>query len=200
MARNLGLLIAILAWATTAGEAYVSLTNPQHANAFVALGHMYSYFTVISCTLTAIVYTAMLANPAGWAGSVPMRAALALYMVMLAIIFHVLLAGGERAGLEIWLNISFHIVLPALVGLDWLIFAPKRGLQYSHALWWLAYPLIYCGISQLRGALGDPYPYFFFDPAVAGVGAVVQWVAILTLAFLLAGFAQIGATRQLAHR
>jgi len=199
-ARNLQIVIALLAWLTLAGELYVSLSNPKHATALAAIGHMYSYFTVISCTLAAIVYAALLINPNGWAGRVPMRAALALYMVLLAIIFHVLLSGGVRTGLDIWLNISFHTVLPALVALDWLVFAPKHGLRLIHAFWWLAYPLIYCAVTMLRGAFGDPYPYFFLDPAQGGYGGVAQWVLVLTAAFLVAGVLQILITRALTKR
>lgn len=199
-ARNMQILIAALAWATVFGNLYVTLTDPKHATALIALGSTYSYFTVISCTLTAIVYTALLINPQGWAGRVPMRAALALYMVMLAIIFHILLSGGVREGLDIWLNISFHTVLPILVALDWLMFAPKRGLRYSHTIWWAGYPLIYCAITMVRGAAGDPYPYFFLNPAEGGYGGVAQWVAILTAAFLIAGFVQITLARALAGR
>ena len=95
-----------------------------------------------------------------------------------------------------------HYVVPVLVLIDWVAFGPHRIVQWRDVPLWIAYPLGYGVLIEVRGALFPSvpvkYPYFFLDPSGHGYGWVgLQFVqlAIVFGAFaaLVVGLDRLGA-------
>lgn len=199
--RGIHLLVALAAWATLGTQIYLTLNDAHYSSALAGLVQLFSFFTILTNTLAAVVLSAVALAPSGGiAQNAPLRAAVTLYIGFVAVVYHILLAPLFSPSGLIWLlDQMLHTALPALyIGL-WIVFAPMAGLRFIHALYWLIYPLAYCAYAMLRGAITGLYPYFFLDPAPAGYGPVLQMVALLVAAFLLVGLAQIALCRAVAR-
>ena len=127
------------------------------------------------------------------------RGATTLYMVVTGIIYGLLLSGTD-ASLYAWVNTVLHYVFPVVMLGDWLLDQPQRPLSFVHALWWLAFPLIYLAYSLIRGPLANWYPYPFIDAtqlsyariAVNCLGIAAGFIAIT---FLLVKYTRFNKTR-----
>jgi hypothetical protein len=53
-------------------------------------------------------------------------------------------------------------------------------VQFKQALIWLAYPLVFCAYSLIRGPIVGWYPYPFLDPDLSGGygGVALSCIAI----------------------
>ena len=103
-----------------------------------------------------------------------MRAAIALYIFVVAVVYHTLLRHlWEPQGIQLATDIAFHSVMPALYLIDWIFFADKRPMRYAHIPYWVIYPLIYGAYTILRGALSGVYPYPFLNVTELGIGGVL---------------------------
>lgn len=92
-------------------------------------------------------------------------------------------------------NLLHHFVVPVMSVVEYMVFAQKGKIRYRDCFYFLIYPLIYCGIVNLRVVCGGSafaggdslYPYFFLDPDFnsQGWGMVALYIVILLVAFLL---------------
>ena len=150
-----------------------------------SIANFFSFFTVQSNILAAGLLVA--AGTYGLRGGadkqIPyLRGALTLFMTMTGIIYVLLLSGNE-VSLQTTIpavNIILHYIMPVVVLLDWLVFPPKKRLNFTWALLWLAYPLLYLVYSLIRGAITGWYPYPFIDPVTSG------WVNVIGISLTLA--------------
>ena len=96
-----------------------------------------------------------------------------------------------------------HIVTPALLIADWLLFVPKGAFRWVDPLLWTLIPFAYLAWSVVYGALGgqfvggDRYPYPFLDVDSLGIGGVLTWIAALTVALVAVGFVYVLVDRVL---
>jgi len=112
--------------------------------------------------------------------------AVTVYIVFVGFAYNLLLRHlWTPSGWRMLLNESLHTLVPVLVATYWLLFVPRFHLKPRHALWWLVYPLGYLGLTMLRGALSDFYPYPFIDVSELGYRRVLINASLLVLAFLL---------------
>ena len=171
----------------TLGAILLQLVNSIEKGRSVS--NFFSFFTVESNILAAGLLIAVgvygLLEKTG--RQIPyIRGALTLFMTMTGIIYILLLSGNE-VSLQTTIpavNIVLHYVIPIVVLLDWLIFPPKKRLDFKLALVWLAYPMMYLIYSLVRGAFVNWYPYPFIDPVSSG------WVNVIGTSLTLA----VGAT------
>lgn len=97
-----------------------------------------------------------------------------------------------------------HIVTPALLIVDWLLFVPKGWFRWIDSVLWMAVPYVYLVWAFAYGALGGEfypgqrYPYPFMDVDALGVGGVSQWVAALTVALIVVGLVFVVFDRSIA--
>lgn len=153
------------------------------------IANFFSYFTIQSNVIAIVVLAGgALADPRGarWAY---VRGAATLYIMITGLVYNTLLVSAA-VGVAPWINDVIHRIVPALMLLDWIIFAPWARTHVGAALVWLVYPLAYVACTLLRGALVDWYPYPFLDPRLGGAyGRVAIYLVVLTLVFaLLAAF------------
>ena len=193
-ARITAALIAVLAWAVLVLHVQVGLERRPDWTVWQELWRTGRYFTVLTNALAAATLTAVAAGwrvPSGWA------AGLTLWMVIVALVYHGLLA-RDFAGLRWWTDQGLHTAVPGALVLWWLAFAPKTGLRAIHALWWLVWPGLYMVYALVRGEVDGRHPYFFIDPPLIGWGQVLLWIAGLGLVFWLFGLGTVALARRLS--
>jgi hypothetical protein len=153
----------------------------------------FAFFTIQSNLIGVAAFTWLIRN-----GDRPrsrglelLRGAAAVYLTITFFVVIFLLSNVDvQLGL-VWVDVVLHKVFPIIVVLDWIIDPPTARLTPRDALIWLVYPLIWTGLTLVRGALGGWYPYPFLDPANGGYGQVAIAAVAITIGFVLVSLAII---------
>lgn len=189
------LLHALLALLALAGIAFSFAAGPSvPTTALLRPVRFFSFFTILTNLLVALAAIGAALPPAHpWraiAARPGLRAAVALHILVVALIFHLLLSDMVRPGFSGWIgNMLVHQLVPAGWLLCWLGFGAHGGIDRGAPLRWLAYPLLYTAWVLVHGALGGWYPYPFMNVAALGYPLVLRNVALIGLAFLGLGYA-----------
>lgn len=201
-ARAWRIVFAIVGWAGLVAQYALSL----EAGTRSLLGStvvFFSYFTILTNVLVALALTAPALAPDSrlgrWTASEGVRAALAMYIAVVGLIYHLLLdATWNPQGLLFYVNQMLHTVMPVAFMLDWLVFVPKGRLRWIDPVKWLAYPLLYGLFTAIHGLMIGWYPYWFIDIGALGWGpALVNFGALLAV-FLVLGLIVVALDRGLA--
>ncbi|WP_426050691.1 Pr6Pr family membrane protein [Brevundimonas sp. SL161] len=190
-ARGWRILFAIVGWVGLLAQYALSLEAGTRS-VFGSTVVFFSYFTVLTNVLVALALTAPALFPDSrigrWTASEGVRAAVAMYIAVVGLIYHTLLdATWNPQGLLVYVNQVLHTVMPIAFVLDWLLFVPKGRLRWIDPVKWLAYPLLYGLWTVIHGQLIGWYPYWFID-----IGALGWERAGVNLAALLAFFLVLG--------
>jgi hypothetical protein len=95
-------------------------------------------------------------------------------------------------GLQLgWVDFVLHKLFPVIVVLDWIVDPPTVHLAPRDAITWLVYPLIWTGLTLVRGAADGWYPYPFLDPANGGYGQVAVTAIAVTIGFFVISLVMI---------
>ncbi len=159
------------------------------------------YFTVLTNILVSLTATmralgtrSVLTRPSALAAS-------AVYIAVVALIYSLLLRSlWAPEGVHRIADQILHDLTPLLYVLWWVLWAPKGGLHFRDAVWWLGYPLAYFAFSLLLGAASGRYLYPFADVAAHGLPAVARNGVMLLALFLLLGTVLVAAARVLPGR
>jgi hypothetical protein len=195
MARIAAGLLALLGLAGLGIRLAVNWAEAGSAGA--ALWMMLRYFTIIG-NLLAMLTLAGLALGARRARSPSLIGGVTLNLALIGIVYATLLRGIQPlAGWAVVADHILHDLMPPLMALYWLVFAP-RGLRWSDPLRWALLPLAYLPYALARAAADGKYAYPFIDAAKLGWPQVLANVAGLTAGFLLAGFALVWLDRRIS--
>jgi len=126
--------------------ARVTLTLPDVGGAYdAALWSVYRFFTVLTNTLVALIFLFhALIRPVG-AG---LLAGMTLWITLVGVIYYTLLAGlTDFSGAELVIDYIFHLVVPSMTVIWWLVYAPKGPLAWWSPIAWLLWPVAYCGYA-----------------------------------------------------
>lgn len=92
-------------------------------------------------------------------------------------------------------SICFHVILPVMYVIDWLLFYEHRKVRWFYPLASVLFPVLYVAFVYVRAAIlnFNPdapyiYPYFFLNIDTQGLGGVTKWVVILFSGFIALGF------------
>jgi hypothetical protein len=121
-----------------------------------------------------------------------------LAILLTFLVFNFLLAGQpDRDPQANWrvASICFHVILPIMYVLDWLLFYEHKKVRWFYPLASVVFPVVYVAFVYVRAAIlnFNPeapyiYPYFFLNLETQGVAGVAKWVAILFAGFIALGF------------
>ena len=121
-----------------------------------------------------------------------------LAILLTFLVFNFLLAGQpDRDPQANWRisSISFHVILPVMYVLDWLLFYEHKKIRWFYPLASVILPLLYVAFVFTRAAIVNfnpdvpyLYPYFFLNIDKLGVAGVGKWVAILFAGFIILGY------------
>lgn len=159
----------------------------------------FGYFTILTNCLVALAFTAPLLSQDSrlyqFFAKPAVRAAIALYILVVAVVYHILLADIHNpTGLASATNIMLHTLIPLLYLIDWWLFASKRPMFYGHIPYWIIYPMVYGLLTVAKGALTGNYVYPFLNATELGWdGAFLNMVGFTIMyAIGAAGFIALG--------
>lgn len=197
-------VFALIGGAGLIGQ-YVLLTQAEVRSSLGPTVVFFSYFTILTNILVALALgipaLAPNSRPGRWAVSPGVRAALAMHIAVVGLIYHALLAGTwNPQGAQLWIDQILHTVMPLAFVLDWLLFTPRGRLRWSDPLVWLIYPLAYGAWCLIHGQIGGWYPYWFIDVSALGWGRAMTNLGGLLVFFLGLGLAVVAIDRALSAR
>jgi hypothetical protein len=154
----------------------------------------FSYFTILSNLFGSVVF---IVGAVRLIRRVPptrtddaIRGASVVYLAFVGIVFGALLQDVDLGALQPWINVVHHMIMPAAVVLDWIIWPPRSRLSVRAALAWMIFPAAYVIYSLVRGAATGFYAYPFFNPdANGGYGGVALYCVALIVVFVTLAFA-----------
>ena len=178
----------------------------------------YVHFTNISNFLCIGVMFASLIQTAkkkedSFVSAVPVLKFIGMLGILLTfLVFNIMLAGAEgRDPQANWRvgSICFHVVLPIMYIADWFLFYERKRAKWFYPIASIAFPLVYviflliqAIILKFDSSILIPttttpliYPYFFVNLDTQGVGGVLMWIGILSVAFVVVGYLFFGIDR-----
>ena len=132
-----------------------------------------------------------------------------LAILLTFLVFNIMLAGAEgrdpQANWRIG-SILAHVVLPIMYLADWFLFYERGKSKWYYPIASIGFPLAYVIFLLIQAVIlgfdssiyipgtTTPliYPYFFVNLDTQGVGGVLMWIAILSVAFAAVGFVFYG--------
>ena len=192
MKKNYRIMCALIAWVVLSLRFIDMLIIGEYSSIAETLFVYLGYFTVWANVLIALSFTVPLLNPdrklADFFMRPAVRAALATYILMVSVVYHMLIVPYWNPQGFTWLTATgLNTVMPILYIIDWLFFAEKRPIFYKHLPYWLIFPTVYGVTSIIRGLLTNVYPYPFLNVAELGIGDV-----LFNMFGLVAVFAVVG--------
>ncbi len=122
------------------------------------------------------------------------RASVFSYAIVTGVVYNLLLRdvpNDDGYVGPVWPNEALHVWIPIYIALDWLLSPGRVRIGWS-ALWLaVSYPLIWVGVTMVRGELTGWYPYPFLEPDGPNgiLGVVTYVVGIAALIIVLAALA-----------
>ena len=199
--RIYAMIGALLAWLALVLQLYLVIV--QSPPGLAMLGELityFSFFTILTNLLVALVFTAIAMRRAtGWAQffvTPSVQGGAAVYIAIVGIVYQLLLRQlWNPKGAQLLADMLLHAVVPLGYVVYWLIFAPRTGLTWRDAVFWLVYPGVYLLYVLARGAVTGLYPYPFVDVKVLGYAGVLARAAALMAVFLGMGLLLVAVGR-----
>ena len=188
---------AVVGWATLILQ-YILMVGPTQGWGVVERTvNYFSFFTILTNILVALAFTGPLIDAdrrlARWSANEGVRAAVALYIVVVGVVYHLLIAPHwQPEGLLYGVNLVLHYLMPVAFVLDWLWFTPKGRLRWIDPVNWLTFPLIYGGWTLVHALATHWWPYGFVNVDALGPVRVIAVFAGLLAFFGLVGMALVG--------
>lgn len=200
-AAALAVLIAVLGWGALVidGTTVIQRNLSQGHGLPQALFLWFRYFTILTNIGVATLMTvtaARLYRHRPLPSAMFYASALVYILVVCATYEAVLRTSWTPRGMGFDTDLTFHDIVPALVLIFWMAYAPKRGLGWRYSLLMLIYPGLYLAGTLVAGALGEPYPYSFLDVSKIGYPAVAVTGLVFLVIFYALGLATITASRR----
>jgi hypothetical protein len=194
------MLLAIITWVAIALQFYLILQSTVGFSKLKLAINFFSYFTILSNLLIALCLTSVLVSPSSRLGlffsKITVQSALALYIFIVGLVYNLVLRGiVTLTGLDWIVDNLLHVIVPVLYVLYWLIFTPKKILEWKNILPWLIFPAVYLIYSLLRGLVADWYPYPFLHAGKLGYEKVAMNSFFVLAAFLIVGLGVIAYNR-----
>jgi len=194
--RLLPPLTATVAWAALLVQLPLSIQGGVARGDSVAraVADYFSFYTILTNLLVALVLTVPAVAPRSAAGRVLGHAlarwTAAAAILVVGIAYHLLLSDlYNPTGVAAYTDLGFHYLVPALYALTWVVALPlpASGSGWRGAAALSAYPVAYFAYLLARGAVVGSYPYFFVDAGALGVaGAFRNALGLLAFHLLLA--------------
>ena len=194
-------LIAVLGWAALVidGTTVIGRNLAQGHSLPQSLFLWFRYFTILTNIGVALLMsvTAVRLYRHRPPPSAALHAAALVYILVVCATYEaVLRTSWTPRGMGFDTDLTFHDIVPALMLIFWVAFAPKRGLDRRFSLLVLTYPAGYFGGTLVAGALGESYPYDFLDVSKLGYPTVTVVGCLFTAIFYALGLATITASRR----
>ncbi|WP_213938406.1 Pr6Pr family membrane protein [Pseudomonas sp. dw_612] len=166
---------AVLGWAGLTVQMYLILGTRWEIGASLLGGlvSFFSFFTVLTNTLVAVVLTCELTARESaakrWFLRPSVSSGIAVSIAVVALAYSLLLRHlWHPEGWQLLADELLHDIMPLLFLIYWWCCVPKGTLRLWHIPLWVVYPLVYFAYALLRGHLLGAYPYPFIDAGTLG--------------------------------
>ena len=200
-------LAALLGWGGLSIQLYLVLYVrwTVEASLLGGLVNLFSYFTVLTNTLVAVVLTCELSRRESaarrWFLQSEISSGIAVSIAVVGVAYNLLLRHLWHPEGWQWLaDELLHVVMPLLFLLYWWLCVPKGQLRLWHIAAWVSYPVLYFSYALWRGHLMGTYPYPFIDVAHLGYPQVFFNGGGILLGFVLMALVLVGVDRLAAIR
>lgn len=124
------------------------------------------------------------------------RASVFSYAIVTGVVYNLLLRdvlNDDGYVGPVWPNEALHVWIPIYVALDWLLTPGRVRIAWSTLWLAVSFPLIWVGVTLVRGDLTGWYPYPFLEPDGPNgvVGVVIYVVGIAAFIIVLAAVAVV---------
>lgn len=192
-------LVAVLAWFAVLLQ-FALLMQSQAAPKLELLVRFFSYFTILSNLLVAVLMSAC-----GWFPNVKWRThsnqiAIAVYISVVGLAYNTVLRFlSEPTGWQKLADEMLHTIVPIL----YLVYC-WNFIRYKFA-WraiipWMYFPVLYLIYILLRGHFSGFYPYPFLSVPELGYARVAVNCLLVTLVFVGLSLAYIGILRRRSNK
>ncbi|MFW9078294.1 Pr6Pr family membrane protein [Pseudomonas sp. P2757] len=200
--RRLITSAATLGWAGLSIQLYLIFFARLSVDASLLGGlvSFFSYFTVLTNTLVAVVLTCAVTDRDSaarrWFLQPWVSSGIAVSITVVGLAYSLLLRHlWHPEGWQFIADELLHDVMPLLFLVYWWFCVPKGTLRLKHLPLWLIYPLVYFAYALLRGHLLGAYAYPFIDVAVLGYPQVFINAGGILVGFVLIALIVIGLDR-----
>ncbi|MCX2544558.1 Pr6Pr family membrane protein [Pseudomonas sp. COW5] len=197
--RRLITSAAVLGWAGLGIQLYLIFFARLSVGASLLGGlvSFFSYFTVITNTLVAVVLTCAVTDRDSaarrWFLQPWVSSGIAVSIAVVGLAYSILLRHlWHPQGWQFIADELLHDVMPLLFLAYWWLCVPKGTLRLKHLPLWLIYPLVYFAYALLRGHLLGAYAYPFIDVALLGYPQVFVNAGGILAGFVLMALLVIG--------
>lgn len=205
--RRLITSVAVLGWAGLGIQLYLIFFARLSVGASLLGGlvSFFSYFTVLTNTLVAVVLTCAVTDREStarrWFLQPWVSSGIAVSIAVVGLAYSILLRHlWHPQGWQFIADELLHDVMPLLFLAYWWLCVPKGSLRLKHLPLWLIYPLGYFAYALLRGHLLGAYAYPFIDVALLGYPQVFINAGGILLGFVLMALLVIGIDRWQGRR
>lgn len=177
-------VVAIVCWAGLAIQ--FSATYGHQHQLVTTLWVLARFFTIVTNLIVACVMTWVATG-----GRAPplLLGGVTLALLLVGVVYGLLLHDTQVLhGPGALANILLHIVSPLLMGIWWLLFAPRARLKWNAPWLWTVYPVVYLAYVLARGQEDGRYPYPFINVPKIGWTQAALNAGGIALGFIICGF------------
>jgi hypothetical protein len=197
--RHLIGLAALGGWVGLALQQYIIFYYRwvDGASLLPGLVNFFSFFTVLTNTLVAVVLThAWVQRPTAasrfFLGPV-VSSGIAVSIVVVSLAYSLLLRHmWQPAGVQFLADELLHDVMPLVFVVYWWWCVPKGSLRLKHIGLWVIYPLVYFAYALLRGYVWGLYQYPFINVDTLGYPQVFINAGGILAGFVLVALVVVG--------
>lgn len=180
--------LSILCWFTVILQLILIILNRQ-ASVFETIIRFFTFFTILTNILVAIVFTANWLQPKNsfqFFNKPNTQLAIAVYIFVVGFVYNTILRfiwqpkGWDKVADEL-----LHLIIPIVYILFWYFKFSKKEINYKSVFGWLLFPIIYIVIVMIRAYFSGYYPYPFLHVGNLGVEKVVYNSILMTLFFVV---------------
>ena len=200
-------MLALLGWVGLSVQLYLILLGRWELGASLLGGlvNFFSFFTVLTNTLAAVVLTWEVTHRESavrrWFLLPAVRSGIAVSIALVGLAYNLLLRHlWQPEGWQFIADELLHDVMPVLFIIYWGLWVPKGTLRLGHIGLWMIYPLMYFAYILLRGDLLAAYPYPFIDVASLGYPQVFINAGGVLAGFVGIALGVVGLDRWLGRR
>ncbi len=201
-----GLQFILTAWGVYPNTNTVpSLLGNDTQGALGRVFDYFTYFTILSNILVAVILTMLFLNPLR-NGKVfrVLRLDTVLMITVTGVVYNLVLAAdAKNVGWQVLANSLEHQITPIVTVLVWLLVGPRGWVNVRTIAWAFALPIGWLVFALIRGAFIGAYPYPFLDVVTLGYGTVfvnVLGIVVFALVILLILWGLDKAISRLAPR
>lgn len=180
------LVFSLLCWITIVLQFILMIQNRVTAILETTI-RFFTFFTILSNILVALVFTAILLNPKGKFSFFlnPMnQSAIAVYIFVVGFVYNLILRFlWQPQGMQRIVDEMLHTIIPIYYILFWYFRINTKSISWKNVFEWLIYPVVYLFVIMIRGNFSNYYPYPFVNVSTLGIQKVGLNIVLLTIFF-----------------